>query len=135
MNINSNHIDKESGYMDIKVVNFEKKFEKIKEQHSYKVIAQMNDYYFKLVRMHRDFIWHKHPETDEVFILIDGNLTIELRDKTLTLKKCEMVVIPKGVEHKPSCKEECKILLIEPTTTVNTGNVRSNLTDSNLEWI
>lgn len=121
--------------MDIEVINFEKKFEKIKNLHSYKVIAQMNNYYFKLVKMKRDFIWHQHPETDEVFIVIDGNLTIDLRDKTLTLNKFEMVVIPKGVEHKPSSKEECKILLIEPMNTINTGNVASKLTDPNLEWI
>lgn len=121
--------------MEIKVVNFEEKFGKIKELHSYKVIAQMNNYYFKLVRMQREFIWHKHPETDEVFMVIDGNLTIELRDKNLHLKKLEFVVIPKGVEHKPSCDEECKILLIEPTETINTGNIRSQLTDTKLEWI
>jgi mannose-6-phosphate isomerase-like protein (cupin superfamily) len=121
--------------MEIKVVNLEKKFEKIKEMHSYKVIVQMNNYYFKLVRAKRAFIWHQHPETDEVFMVIDGKLTIELRDKTLTLKKLEMVVIPKGVEHKPSCDEECNLLLIEPTDTINTGSLRSDLTDTKLEWI
>ena len=94
-----------------------------------------NKYYFKLVKAKREFIWHKHPETDEVFMIIEGKLTIELRDKTLTLKKYDMVVIPKGVEHKPSCKEECKILLIEPADTLNTGNVSSDLTDTELEWI
>ena len=121
--------------MDVEVINFEEKFEKIKELHSYKVIAQMNNYYFKLVKAKREFIWHQHPETDEVFVVIDGKLTIELRDKTLTLKKGEMVVIPKGVEHKPSSKEETKILLIEPIGTVNIGNARGDLTDTNLEWI
>jgi mannose-6-phosphate isomerase-like protein (cupin superfamily) len=73
--------------MDISVINFEKKFEKINEQHSYKIIAQMNDYHFKLVKAQIEFIWHKHPETDEVFMVIDGNLQIDLRDKTLHLKK------------------------------------------------
>ena len=121
--------------MDIEVVNLEKKFEKIKELHAYKVVAQMNDYFFKLVRMQRDFIWHQHPQTDEVFMVIDGELTIDLRDKELTLRKFDMVVIPKGVEHKPSSKKECKILLIEPKTTINTGNVGSDLTDINIEWI
>jgi mannose-6-phosphate isomerase-like protein (cupin superfamily) len=121
--------------MEIKVVNLEEKFGKIKELNSYKVIAEMNNYYFKLVKVKREFIWHQHPETDEVFMVLDGNLTIELRDKTLELKKLEMVVIPKGVEHKPSCSEECKLLLIEPTDTINTGNVRSDLTDTKLEWI
>jgi len=121
--------------MEIKVVNIEKKFEKIKELHSYSVVAQMNNYYFKLVKVKREFVWHQHPETDEVFVVIDGNLTIELRDKTLNLKKLEMVVIPKGVEHKPKCNEECKLLLIEPKDTVNTGNAISDLTDTKLEWI
>jgi mannose-6-phosphate isomerase-like protein (cupin superfamily) len=119
----------------IPVVNLEEKFRKIKELHSYKIIAQMNNYHFKLVRMQREFIWHRHPDTDEVFMVIDGNLQIDLGDKTLTLKKGEMVVIPKGVEHKPSCKEECKILLIEPAGTLNTGDAGGNLTDNRSEWI
>ena len=117
------------------VVNFAEKFSKIKELHSYKVIAQMNNYYFKLVRARREFIWHQHLETDEVFMVIAGNLVIELRDKTLNLTEGEMVVIPKGVEHKPSYKEECRVLLIEPKGTVNTGTAGGNLTDINLEWI
>ena len=121
--------------VDISVVNFEDKFSKIKEFHSYKVIAQMNDYQFKLVRMRREFIWHKHPETDETFIVIDGKLKIDLRDKTLHLCKGEMLVIPKGLEHKPSCKEECKILLIEPANTINTGDAGGDLTDTEVEWI
>lgn len=121
--------------MGVNVVNFEEKFSKFSELHSYKVIAQMNDYYFKLVRAKREFIWHSHPETDEVFVIIDGNLQIELRDKTLKLGKGDMVVIPKGVEHKPLCEEECKVLLIEPAGTVNTGNAGGNLTDTNLEWV
>lgn len=121
--------------LDIEVINIEQKFLYINKLHSYKIIAKMNDYYFKLVRMQREFIWHKHEETDEVFIVIEGNLTIDLRDKRLNLSKCDMVVIPKGIEHKPSSDKECKILLIEPISTVNTGNVRSKLTDPNLEWI
>lgn len=121
--------------MNIEVINFAEKFDKIKELHKYKVIAQMNNYYFKLVKARREFIWHKHPETDEVFMVIAGNLVIELRDRTLHLTEGEMVVIPKGVEHKPSCEEECEILLIEPKGTVNTGNAGGRLTDTDLEWI
>ena len=121
--------------MNVSVVNFEDKFNKIREQHSYKIIAQMNNYHFKLVRVQREFIWHKHPETDEVFMVIDGHLQIDLRDKVLHLKKGEMVAIPKGVEHKPSCKEECKILLIEPEGTLNTGDAGGELTVTELEWI
>ena len=121
--------------MEIDVVDFADKFEKIQKLHSYKVVAQMNEYYFKLVRVKREFIWHRHPETDEAFLVFDGTLSIALRDKTLTLKKGEMVVIPKGVEHKPFCAEECKVLLIEPAETVNTGDARGKLADKELEWI
>ena len=121
--------------MRIEVVNFAAKFDKIRELHSYKIIAQMNNYYFKVVKAKREFVWHQHPETDEVFVIIGGSLVIELRDKRLNLSEGEMVVIPKGVEHKPSCKEECRILLIEPKGTVNTGNAGGELTDTNLEWI
>jgi len=121
--------------MDVEVVNFRDKLSKVDKLHSYKVIAQMNDYYFKIVKTKRDFIWHSHPETDEVFMVIQGNLEIDLRDKTLYLKEGEMVVIPKGVEHKPLCREECHVLLIEPTGTVNTGDSGGNLTDERIEWI
>lgn len=121
--------------MDVNVVNFKDKLSKIDELHSYKVIAQMNDYYFKVVKAKRDFIWHSHPETDEVFLVIQGNLQIDLRNKTLNLKKGDMVVIPKGMEHKPLCKEECHVLLIEPSETVNTGDAGGDLTDKLVEWI
>ena len=121
--------------MDISVVNIDEKFRKIDALHSYKIIAQMNAYHFKLVRMKREFIWHQHPETDEVFMVVDGHLQIDLRDERLQLKKGEMVVIPKGVEHKPASTEECKILLIEPVDTVNTGDAGGELTDKALEWI
>ena len=87
----------------------------------------MNNYYFKLVEAKREFIWHNHPKTDEVFIVIQGKLIIELKNKTLHLTKGEMVVIPKGTEHKPVCKEECSVLLIEPKDTLNTGNTKENL--------
>lgn len=121
--------------MHIPVVNFAEKFAKIEEFHSYKVVAQMNDYHIKLVRMQREFIWHSHPETDEVFLVLDGKLEIALRDETLYLNPGEMAVIPKGVDHKPSCQEECRIVLIEPAGTINTGNAGGELTDTKVEWI
>lgn len=121
--------------MEVRVINFREKFQQITELHKYKVIAQMNEYYFKLVKAKREFIWHQHPETDEAFVLIEGKMQIELRDQTLHLLKGEMVVIPKGVEHKPVCREVCHLLLIEPADTVNTGNAGGELTDTELEWI
>jgi mannose-6-phosphate isomerase-like protein (cupin superfamily) len=125
---------KEAG-MEIKVINFEEKFSKFSERFSPKIIAQMNDYHFKLARSFGDFVWHKHLETDETFIVIDGNFRIDLRDKSLYLKAGDMVVIPKGLEHKPYAKEECKVLLIEPAGTPNTGDAGGELTKSDLEWI
>ena len=121
--------------MNISVVNFAEKFSKFKEQHGYKIVAQLNDYHFKLVRSQEDFVWHQHPETDEAFLVIEGNLRIDLRDKTLHLTKGEMVVIPKGVEHKPYAEKECKVLLIEPAGTLNTGNAGGPMTKTDLEWI
>jgi mannose-6-phosphate isomerase-like protein (cupin superfamily) len=121
--------------MDIEVVNFKDKFKKVDELHSYKIIAQMNDYYFKIVKAKREFIWHSHSETDETFVVIEGNLRIDLKNKTLNLEKGDMVVIPKGVEHKPLCETECHLLLIEPVKTLNTGDKVTDETDLELEWI
>lgn len=117
------------------MVNLEEKARKITELHAYKVVAQMNDYHFKMVKAKREFIWHRHPETDEVFMVVHGKLRIDLREKTLRLSEGEMVVIPKGVEHRPSCGQECTILLIEPAGTLNTGDAGGELTDTKLEWI
>jgi len=121
--------------MDIEVINLEEKFAKIEEQLSPKIIAQMNDYHFKIVKFQGEFVWHEHPDTDEVFLVIDGSLQINLRDKILHLKKGEMAVIPKGLEHKPFAKEECKVMLIEPEGTLNTGDAGGELTITELEWI
>jgi mannose-6-phosphate isomerase-like protein (cupin superfamily) len=95
----------------------------------------MNDYYFKLVKVKREFIWHKHVDTDEVFLVVKGTLQVSLRDKTLKLHEGEMVVVPKGVEHKTAASDETTVLLIEPAGTVNTGDVGGALTDTSLEWI
>ncbi len=121
--------------MEIKVVNIKGKADLITELHRYKVIAEMNDYYFKLVKAKREFVLHQHPETDEVFITVQGQFKIALRDKVINLSEGDMVVIPKGVEHKPICEEECCVMLIEPKATINTGNTGGVLTDMELEWI
>jgi mannose-6-phosphate isomerase-like protein (cupin superfamily) len=95
----------------------------------------MNDYHFKLVRSQGDFIWHSHPETDQVFMVIEGNLRIDLRDGAVDLGQGEMVVIPKGLEHKPYAAQECMVLLIEPAGTPNTGDAGGEMTNTDLEWI
>jgi mannose-6-phosphate isomerase-like protein (cupin superfamily) len=95
----------------------------------------MNDYQFKLAKVEGEFVWHSHDDTDETFIVIDGELTIEFRDRHVVLKKGEMVVVPRGVEHKPSAENECQIMLIEPKGVLNTGDSGGELTAENDVWI
>ena len=121
--------------MSTPVINFANKLTKFSDLWSPKIVAQMNDYHFKLVKITGEFIWHDHPETDEVFIVIQGKLTIHLRDGSVELNEGEMYVVPKGVEHKPYADEECHILLIEPIGTVNTGEAGGELTTEDNVWI
>ena len=118
-----------------KALNFEEKFSRFTEHWFPRVIAEMNDYQLKLVKVQGEFVWHKHPETDEVFIVINGVLNIEFRDGKVTLNSGEMFVIPKGVEHRPVAKKECKMMLIEPKGVVNTGDTGGQLTAENDAWI
>ena len=121
--------------MDIRVVNVETKASQIQDLNKYKLIAELNEYQFKLIRAKREFIFHAHPETDEMFFVIEGQMQLALRDRIFPLRKGELIVVPKGVEHKPICPEECVVMLIEPKNTLNTGNVGGPLTDTELEWI
>jgi mannose-6-phosphate isomerase-like protein (cupin superfamily) len=121
--------------MDYQPINFQDKLAKFSEQWSPKIIAQMNDYHFKIVKVQGEFIWHDHPETDEVFLVLKGQLEIQFRDGGVLLNEGEMYVVPKGVEHRPVAKQECHILLVEPAGTVNTGDVLSERTAANDIWI
>lgn len=116
-------------------INFNDKLAKFSEHWSPKIIAQMNDYHFKLVKIQGDFVWHSHAETDEVFIVLDGEMVIEFRDGKVDLRENEMFVVPKGIEHKPFAEHECKLLLIEPAGTVNTGDAGGDLTAKGDAWI
>lgn len=121
--------------MNYKPINFQEKLSKFSDIWSPKIIAEMNDYQFKLVKVQGEFVWHDHPETDEVFIVLDGTLDIEFRDGKVTLESGEMYVIPKGVEHKPVAKSECRIMLVEPKGVANTGDTESELTAENGVWV
>jgi len=122
--------------MNYKSINFEEKLSLFNEHWKPKVIAEMNDYQFKIVKIEGDFEWHDHKNTDETFIVLDGNLRIDFRDGHVTLKNGEMYVVPKGVEHKPYADGEVKLLLIEPRGVVNTGeNEAASLTAENDIWI
>jgi mannose-6-phosphate isomerase-like protein (cupin superfamily) len=116
-------------------INFKDKFTKFTEHWSPRVIAEMNDYQFKLVKVEGEFVWHDHPDTDEVFIVIEGCLNIEFRDGIVTLESGEMFVIPKGIEHKPTAISECKIMIVEPKCVVNTGDSGTELTAKNDVWV
>lgn len=121
--------------MPTPVINFANKLAQFSDLWSPKIVSQMNDYHFKLVKIKGDFIWHDHPETDEVFIVIQGRVTIHLRDGNVELNEGEMYVVSKGVEHKPYADEECHILLIEPVGTINTGEAGGELTTEDNVWI
>jgi mannose-6-phosphate isomerase-like protein (cupin superfamily) len=119
----------------MKSINFADKLSKFSDLWSPKVIAEMNDYQFKLAKLEGEFVWHNHPDTDEVFIVIEGSMKIELEDGVVELSAGEMYVVPKGVMHKPSAEKECQIMLVEPRGVVNTGEADSDLTAENDVWI
>ncbi len=117
-------------------INFDQKFNAFSEQWEPKVIAEMNDYQFKVVKLKGDFIWHEHADTDETFIVIDGSLRIDFADGDVTVGKGEMFVVPKGTQHKPYAEKEVKVLLIEPRGVLNTGDGNtSDITAENDQWI
>ena len=116
-------------------VNFREKLGLFTEQWQPRVVAEMNDYQFKLVKLQGDFVWHDHKDTDETFIVIEGDLRIDFRDGSVNISKGEMYVVPKGVEHKPYAKDEVKLLLIEPRGVPNTGAVGGERTAPSDVWI
>jgi mannose-6-phosphate isomerase-like protein (cupin superfamily) len=121
--------------MDYRAINFAQKFGLFAEQWQPKVVAELNDYQFKIVKLQGDFIWHKHDDTDEAFLVIDGELRIHFRDGAAHVRAGEMYVVPKGVEHKPYAENEVKMLLIEPRGVPNTGDRGGDRTAENDVWI
>lgn len=116
-------------------INLLRKLDLIAEQWSPRVVAEMNDYQFKVARLQGDFIWHAHAETDEAFMVLDGQLRLDFRDGSVTLGTGELYVVPRGVEHKPYAEEEVKLLLIEPRGVLNTGAEGGERTAVNDLWI
>ena len=119
----------------MKKINLKSKFQKFTDQWSPKVIEEMNDYQFKLVKIENDFTWHKHDDTDETFLVIEGKMGIEFEDQTVELSEGEMIVIPKGKKHKPYADKEAKIMIIEPKGITNTGDVTNDFTTENDQWV
>jgi len=119
----------------IDVINLRDKLGLFSELWSPRIVAQMNETQFKVVKIQGEFVWHSHPETDELFLVLAGSMKILLRESELTLQTGEMVVIPKGIEHKPVAEQECHVLLAEPAGTVNTGDAGGEKTAANDVWI
>ena len=121
--------------MDYRPINFGQKFRLISEHWQPRVVAELNDYQFKMVKLQGDFVWHSHKDTDEAFIVVEGELRIDFRDGAVRVAAGEMFVVPKGVEHKPYAASEVKMLLIEPRGVPNTGDQGGARTAENDVWI
>jgi mannose-6-phosphate isomerase-like protein (cupin superfamily) len=120
---------------EIKTINLKEKFSRFSDHWSPKVIGQLNNQSVKVVKFQGDFVWHSHEKEDELFMVIDGSFTMELRDQAIEVQKGELIIIPHGVEHRPVAKEEVSVLLFEPGTVVNTGEVCNPLTVEKPDYI
>jgi len=121
--------------MQPEIINLAEKFNALEACWDPRIIGQLNDYHIKIARIAGEFVWHSHPETDELFVVVRGVMTIHLRQEELSLREGELCVIPRGVEHKPAAEEECHILIVEPAGTVNTGDAGGERTVDEVEWI
>ncbi len=116
-------------------VNIAEKLSLFNDYRNPRIVGELNDHQVKVVKLKGEFVWHMHDNEDEMFLVIKGSLNMELRDQTITIKEGEFLIVPKGVEHKPVAEEEAHILLFEPATTLNTGNVQNELTRDTLEKV
>ena len=116
-------------------INLTEKLTHVTEHWSPRIVAQMNDYQFKLTKLQGDFVWHRHTDTDEVFIVLAGEMRIDFRDGPVALHAGEMIVIPQMVEHKPYAEAECHVMLVEPAGTVNTGDAGGERTQTTEMWV
>jgi mannose-6-phosphate isomerase-like protein (cupin superfamily) len=121
--------------MQTEKVNLAEKFSRFNEYYRPKIVGEVNDFQVKLVKLKGEFIWHHHENEDELFLVVKGRLLIHLRDRTVELEEGEFFIVPKGVEHKPVAEDECHVVLLEPKTTLNTGNVRNERTMPELQRI
>jgi mannose-6-phosphate isomerase-like protein (cupin superfamily) len=116
-------------------VNIERKFKQFHDQWKPKIVAELNGQQVKLVKFQGPFVWHHHETEDELFLVVKGRFRMEFRDRQVWLEEGEFLVVPRGVEHRPEAEEEAHVLLFEPASTLNTGNVRSERTLTELDRI
>ena len=117
----------------VKKINIDQKLSLFNDHWNPRIIGELNKQHIKLAKIKGEFIWHKHDEEDEMFLVLKGTLKIEFRDRTETIRENEIIIVPKGVEHKPIAEEEVSIMLFEPATTINTGDLDNERTRKNLE--
>ena len=116
-------------------IDLQEKFSLFKECWQPKIVGELNGQYVKLARLKGEFVWHRHDNEDELFMVIEGQLTIKLREQDIELQRGQFFIIPRGVEHLPVAEEECQVLLFEPQSVLNTGNVKNEKTVEAPEWI
>lgn len=119
----------------MKKVNIAEKLSLFSEHWSPKIVGALNGQYVKLAKLKGEFVWHKHEEEEELFYVLEGELEIEFRDKTIKINKNEFLIVPNGVEHKPVAKDEVSVMIFEPISTLNTGDVKGDFTVEELERI
>lgn len=116
-------------------INLDQKFGLISAYWSPKIAGELNDHYIKLAKLKGEFIWHQHDQEDELFLVVKGQLRMLFRNQEITLNEGEFLIVPRGVEHKPVAVEEACVVLLEPKSTLNTGNVRDDHTIAHVDWI
>ena len=116
-------------------VNLAEKLSLFSEQRSPKIVGELNGQMVKLVKLKGPFIWHHHDREDELFYVVKGSFDMEFENETVTINEGEFIIVPRGVEHRPNAKEECEIMLFEPATTLNTGNVENEITVKQLQHL
>jgi len=116
-------------------VNLSQKFSKINEHWDPRIAGELNGQMVKLVKFKGPFTWHKHDDEDELFLVVKGSFNMELRDKTITLNEGELLIVPRGVEHRPNAEQECEVMLFEPASTLNTGDKQNEFTKATLKSI
>ena len=116
-------------------INLADKFSMIRDHWNPRIAGELNGQQVKLVKFIGEFVWHKHDHEDEMFLVVQGEFNMEFRDKTITLRENEFIIVPRGTEHRPVARQECSVLLFEPATTLNTGDVHNERTRERLERI
>jgi mannose-6-phosphate isomerase-like protein (cupin superfamily) len=119
----------------VNTIDLSEKLASFTDRWAPKIVGQLNDYHVKLVKIQGDFVWHSHPETDELFMVLEGDMVIDFRDGKSHMSAGDMVIVPKGIEHRPRASAECHIMLIEPAGTRNTGDAGGEMTAEDNVWI